>query len=52
MRYRGSLVLPGRDLEERGICMGIRIPFTGRPVMNGGFINWNTLVFDMTQELM
>lgn len=47
----GSLNLLGRDLEKTGCLHEYYDPFTGEPVMNGGFINWNILVLTMIEEL-
>ncbi len=49
--YLGSLNLLGRDLEKTGSLHEYYNPFTGEPVMNGGFINWNVLVLNMADEL-
>ncbi len=46
-----TLKLLGKDLEKTGCLHEYYDPFTGEPVMNGGFINWNILVLNMVQEL-
>ncbi len=48
---RGSLELLGRDLEKNGCLHEYYNPFTGEPVMNGGFINWNILALTMARQL-
>lgn len=48
---RRSLLLLGRDLEETGNLHEYYDPFTGKPVMNGGFINWNILAVNMVRDL-
>ncbi len=40
-----------RDLERTGCLHEYYDPFTGEPVMNGGFLNWNMLVLNMQEEL-
>lgn len=47
----GSLRLLERDLRETGSLHEYYHPFTGEPVMNGGFLNWNMLVLNMVREL-
>jgi putative isomerase len=47
----GTLRLLGRDLAETGSLHEYYDPFTGRPIMNGGFINWNVLALNMAKEL-
>ena len=39
------------DLERTGALHEYYNPFTGEPVMNGGFINWNILALNMMREL-
>ena len=39
------------DLANTGSLHEYYDPFTGKPVMNGGFINWNILVLNMIREL-
>lgn len=39
------------DLANTGCLHEYYDPFTGKPVMNGGFINWNILVLNMIREL-
>ena len=46
-----TLLLLGRDLEETGCLHEYYDPFTGKPIMNGGFINWNILALNMVREL-
>lgn len=43
--------LLGRDLEKTGSLHEYYDPFTGEPIMNGGFINWNVLALNMADEL-
>lgn len=47
----GTLRLLGRDLAETGSLHEYYDPFSGRPIMNGGFINWNVLALNMAREL-
>lgn len=49
--YEGTITLLGRDLEESGSLHEYYDPFTGKPIMNGGFINWNVLALNMKDEL-
>lgn len=46
-----SLKLLGMDMEKTGSLHEYYNPFTGEPIMNGGFINWNILVINMMDEL-
>ncbi len=48
--YRRTAVLLGQDLEKTGSLHEYYDPFTGSPIMNGGFINWNILVLNMHDE--
>lgn len=48
---RHSLKLLGEDLIETGSMHEYYDPFTGKPIMNGGFMNWNILVLNMVREL-
>lgn len=48
---KASLKLLGTDLERTGSMHEYYNPFSGEPIMNGGFINWNVLVLNMTSEL-
>ena len=48
---RNSLKLLAEDLEKTGCMHEYYNPFTGKPVMNGGFINWNILAVNMWEEL-
>ena len=47
----GSLRLLRDDLKESGSMHEFYNPFDGKPVMNGGFINWNLLALTMAREL-
>jgi len=47
----GTLRLLGQDLKETGSLHEYYDPFTGKPIMNGGFINWNVLALNMAREL-
>ena len=46
-----SLKLLGQDLEKTGSMHEYYNPFSGEPIMNGGFINWNILALNMADEL-
>lgn len=46
-----TLKLLAGDLENTGCMHEYYNPFTGEPVMNGGFINWNILALNMADEL-
>ncbi len=46
-----SLGLLAGDIETYGCMHEYYDPFTGEPVMNGGFINWNILAINMAREL-
>lgn len=46
-----TLELLGRDLEKTGSLHEYYDPFTGEPIMNGGFVNWNILALNMVDEL-
>lgn len=46
-----TLALLEADLEKTGCMHEYYDPFTGEPIMNGGFINWNILVMNMMEEL-
>lgn len=48
--YRRTAILLGQDLEKTGSLHEYYDPFTGAPIMNGGFINWNILVLNMHDE--
>ena len=48
---RNSLKLLAEDMEKTGCMHEYYNPFTGKPVMNGGFINWNILAVNMWEEL-
>lgn len=43
--------LLGSDLEESGTLHEFYNPKTGKPIMNGGFLNWNLLAVNMIDEL-
>lgn len=45
-----SVRLLAEDLEKTGCLHEYYNPFTGEPVMNGGFINWNILALNMIRE--
>lgn len=47
----GSLRLLADDLRRSGSIHEYYNPFSGEPVMNGGFINWNILALTMQREL-
>lgn len=47
----GTMRLLGEDLEKTGVLHEYYDPFTGKPVMNGGFISWNILALNMADEL-
>ena len=49
--YEKTVLLLGKDLEQTGCLHEYYNPYTGEPVMNGGFINWNILVLNMADEL-
>ena len=46
-----TLTLLGTDLEKTGSLHEYYDPFTGEPIMNGGFVNWNMLALNMVDEL-
>ncbi len=46
-----SVNLLCEDIWETGCMHEYYDPFTGKPVMNGGFINWNILAINMVDEL-
>ena len=46
-----TLLLLGKDLMETGSLHEYYDPFTGKPIMNGGFINWNVLALNMAKEI-
>lgn len=46
-----TLLLLGTDLKKTGCMHEYYDPFTGEPIMNGGFINWNILALNMVDEL-
>lgn len=39
------------ELRATGSLHEYYNPFTGKPVMNGGFVNWNILALNMIEEL-
>ena len=47
-----SVRLLERDIEKTGSMHEYYDPFTGEPVMNGGFINWNALALNMQGEIL
>ena len=49
--YERTLALLGGDMEKTGSLHEYYNPFTGEPIMNGGFINWNILALNMAEEL-
>ena len=49
--YERTVKLLGTDLEKTGSLHEYYDPFTGEPIMNGGFINWNILALNMRDEL-
>lgn len=46
-----TLRLLSEDIEESGSIHEYYDPFTGKPIMNGGFINWNILALTMVKDL-
>lgn len=46
-----TLALLGKDIETTGSLHEYYDPYTGRPIMNSGFINWNILALTMVREL-
>lgn len=46
-----SLALLGNDLAQSGMLHEYYDPFTGEPILNGGFINWNMLALTMARDL-
>ncbi len=48
---RNTLMLLGADLDESGTLHEYYDPFSGHPIMNGGFLNWNILSLNMCREL-
>ncbi|MCR5107784.1 MAG: trehalase / alfa-L-rhamnosidase / mannosyl oligosaccharide glucosidase [Lachnospiraceae bacterium] len=46
-----SIKLLADDIRKTGSMHEYYDPFTGEPVMNGGFINWNILALNMIEEL-
>ena len=47
----GTVKLLVRDLREHGCLHEYYDPADGKPVMNGGFLNWNILALNMAEEL-
>lgn len=45
------ITLLGEDIERTGTLHEFYDPASGRPIMNGGFLNWNLLVINMIDEL-
>ena len=48
---QNTLTLLGEDIKKSGSLHEYYNPFTGEPVMNGGFVNWNILALNMYDEL-
>ena len=48
---KGTLQLLGNDLQKTGELHEYYNPFTGEPIMNAGFVNWNMLALNMVDEL-
>ena len=48
---RKVLAMLGEDLRKTGCLHEYYNPFTGEGIMNGGFLNWNILILNMTGEL-
>lgn len=46
-----SVRLLDADLRRTGSLHEYYDPFTGAPIMNGGFVNWNILALNMIREL-
>ena len=46
-----SVRLLDEDLHKTGSLHEYYDPFTGAPIMNGGFVNWNILALNMIREL-
>lgn len=46
-----TLRLLGEDISNTGCLHEYYNPFTGEPIMNGGFLNWNILALNMVSEL-
>ncbi len=46
----GTLRLLAEDVKRSGQLHEYYDPFTGQPIMNGGFINWNILALTMQKE--
>lgn len=46
-----SLEILGKDLLENGCFHEYYDPFTGKGIMNGGFLNWNILILNMIDDL-
>ena len=46
-----TLALLGGDLRRTGTLHEFYDPFTGEPIMNPGFLNWNMLALTMAAEL-
>ena len=49
--YLKTLNLLGKDFEQTGTLHEYYSPETGKPIMNGDFLNWNILVLNMAAEL-
>ena len=48
---QNTLTLLGQDLENTGELHEYYDPYTGKPIMNAGFVNWNMLALNMVDEL-
>lgn len=46
-----TLRLLGNDLQKSGELHEYYDPFTGEPIMNAGFVNWNMLALNMVDEI-
>ncbi len=46
-----TLTLLEADIKKSGSMHEYYNPFSGEPIMNGGFLNWNILVLNMLDEL-
>lgn len=47
---RMTIEVLGRDLKKTGMLHEYYNPFTGEPVVNGGFLSWNMLAVTMGKE--
>jgi putative isomerase len=46
-----TIDLLAKDIEENGCMSESYVPETGKPMMYGGFLNWNALAVSMLKEL-